>query len=129
MAEIQTPRQDSSSYTRSPFGDRPTAAAIVTAIAGIWTAYNGFILFIVGNYIPEFSFAMMVMGIGISNVILGFLNIIAGYSVYNLKASGKVLGILANIIIIVLNIIIMGIGLMGFVLCFISIILLLIYHS
>ena len=129
MADIQTPRPNSVPYTQSSFGDRPTAAAIVTSIAGIWAAYNGFILFIVGNYIPDFSFAMMVMGMGIGNIILGLLNIVVGYGVYNNKSIWKGIGILSNIIIIVLNIIIMGIGLMGFALCIISIILLLMYHT
>lgn len=129
MAEISDPTPDPGPYQQPMYGGRPTAAAIVTAITGIWAGYNGFILLIIGNYIPDFSLAMMFMGIGSANIILGLVNIFAGYGVYNFKSSGKALGIVANIIIIVLNIILMAIGLVGIALCIISIILLGMYNQ
>ncbi|TET09409.1 MAG: hypothetical protein E3J86_08295 [Candidatus Thorarchaeota archaeon] len=122
MAEISTPPSAPSPYTQSSYGNRPTGAAIITVIVGLWTAFNGYILFLVGNYTPIFSIAMLIMGMGIGNILMGLVCLFAAYSVYSMKSSGKGLGIGANIIIIIMNIIIMGIGLLGIGLCIVSII-------
>ena len=128
MAEISTPPTAPSPYTQTTYGNRPTGAAIITVIAGLWAAFNGFILFIVGNYTPIFSWAMIIMGLGIGNIVMGLVCLFAAYNAYNMKTSGKGLGIGANIIIIILNIIIMGIGLLGIGLCIVSIITLAVWN-
>jgi hypothetical protein len=122
MAEIATPPSAPRPAYQPDYGSRPTGAAIITVIVGIWTAFNGFILFIVGNYYPFFSTAMVYMGLGVGNIVMGLLCLFAAYLAYTMKSSGKALGILANVIIIVMNIIVIAIGLIGFGLCIVSII-------
>jgi len=122
MAEISTPPSAPSPYTQSSYGNRPTGAAIITVIVGIWAAFNGYILFLVGNYTPIFSWAIVIMGLGIGNMVMGVVCFFAAYKAYSMKSSGKGLGIGANIIIIIMNLIIMGIGLLGIGLCIVAII-------
>ena len=128
MAEISTPPSAPSPTYQPSYGSRPTGAAIITVIAGIWAAFNGVVLFIVGNYYPYFSTAMTYMGLGVGNIVMGLLCFIAAYLAYSMKPSGKALGILANIIIIVMNIIVMAVGLLGMGLCIVSIIALAIWN-
>ncbi len=122
MAEIATPPSAPRPAYQQSYGSRPTGAAIITVIAGIWAAFNGFILVVVGNYYPFFSTAMIYMGLGVGNIVMGLLCFVAAYLAYTLKSSGKALGILANVIIIVMNIIVMAVGLLGMGLCIVSII-------
>ncbi|MHA2081749.1 MAG: hypothetical protein ACW99H_11455 [Candidatus Thorarchaeota archaeon] len=124
MAEISTPPAAPRTSYKPSYGNRPTGAAIITVIAGIWAAINGYFLFMVGNYTPIFNIAMMFMGLGAGNIAMGLVCMFAAYLAYSMKSSGKGLGILANIIILVMNIIVMGIGLVGMGLCIVSIIVL-----
>ena len=122
MAEIPTiPSAPGSAY-QSSNGSRPIGAAIITALAGIWTAFNGVLLFLVGNYTPFFSVAMIFMGLGIGNIVMGLVCFFAAYSAYSMKSSGKAVGIVANIVILAMNMIVMVIGLLGMGLCIVSII-------
>jgi len=122
MAEIHEPKP-SVSYQSS--GSRPIAAAIVTFIAGLWSAFNGYLVFLVGNYTAVFRIAMGIMMIGIGMILLGIFDIYVAVSVYNYKVNSKGFGIISNIGIILLNVIfVLFIGLIGLALCVISIILL-----
>ena len=127
MAEIHEPSPTSGPFHQATPSSRPTAAAIVTALAGIWAIVNGFAVFMIGTYVHIFSIAMLYMGMGAANVVLGLVGLYAGYSVYNLKSSGKSLGIAVNVILIVANIIVLAVGLLGLALCIVSIILLAMY--
>ncbi|NHI90698.1 MAG: hypothetical protein EAX87_14350 [Candidatus Thorarchaeota archaeon] len=122
MADIHTPPLAPTPRYRQTYASRPTGAAIVTGIAGAWAIFNGYAVFMVGNYIPIFDIAMFIMMMGGLNMLLGFLEIFAGYRIYNFKRSAKGLGIVANIVLIVINLIIFAIGLIGMALCVISLI-------
>jgi hypothetical protein len=120
MADIYTPPLAPTTRYQQTYGGRPAAAAVVTGIAGAWVIFNGYAIFMVGNYIPYFDIAMLVMGMGGLNMLLGLVEIYAGYSIYNFKPSAKTIGIVANIVLIVINLIIFAIGLIGMALCVIS---------
>jgi hypothetical protein len=129
MAEISSPPPVTRPTYQRTYSSRPTGAAIITAIAGIWAIINGYSVFMIGNYIPSFSFAMMVMASGGLDMFLGFILIFAGYGAYKMNSGGKPVGIGANIVIIIINLMfIMGIGLLGLALCIISIVALAMYN-
>jgi hypothetical protein len=129
MAEISTPPPAIRPTYQRTYGNRPTGAAIITAIAGLWAMFNGYFVFMIGNYTPIFGYAMIIMGTGALDMVLGLVLLFAGYSAYNMKSSAKGLGIGVNIVMIIINIMfIMGIGLLGLALCVISIIALASYN-
>ena len=68
MAEIQEPPSSSVNYQSS--GSLFMGTAIVTILAGLWSAFNGFSVFLVGNYVPVFRIAMGVMMIGIGMILV-----------------------------------------------------------
>ena len=121
MAEIQEPPSSSVNYQSS--GSLFMGTAIVTILAGLWSAFNGFSVFLVGNYVPVFRIAMGVMMIGIGMILLGVFDLYVGWNVYRRKTNSKGFGIISNTGIIILNVFfIFAIGLLGLALCAISII-------
>lgn len=127
MAEIPESEASSGPYHQPTPANRPTGAAIVTAVAGFWAMFNGFFVFLIAIYAPGSSLAMFIMAMGVANMLLGLVGFYAGYSVYNLESRGKGLGIVVDIILIVANLILLAIGFLGLALCIISIIALVMY--
>ena len=122
MADIWEPPAAPKTNMQRVSEKKPLGTTLVTILVGFAALINGFFLALVGNFIPVFNIAMLYMFVGVSNFLLGVLEIYVGISIWNWKYSMRGLGVVSNIGIIVLNIFVFAIGIIGVALCIGSII-------
>ncbi len=122
MADIYEPEPTPRAMYQHQSEKKPLFATLVTMIVGIGALGGGLIYVLIGNITLFYDYSMYLLFIGSGNSILGLIDIYVGLKIWNWNYDVRYLGVIANIGLLILNIVSFVIGIITFVLVIISII-------